>query len=298
MKKLPFILIGTLIVIFTPVMVYYVAPVSKTAASLRIEIAKGEGVREISAKLEKYGIIRSPRAFIIYSFISGSAGSLKPGIYELSPTVSVFTVVKNLQSGPDEDVSILVREGDTLPEIEARLVQARVLKKGELVKFPGKSLEGFLFPDTYRFFFNSSPESVVERFMSNFYRQAVPLLAERCQVSGVKCQDYNTYELLNLASILEKEVPFHEDRRLVAGLLYKRLGIGMALQVDAAPWTYDHPGLPPKPIANPGLDAIRAAVNPEKSDYLYYLSDPVTKKTIFAKTFDEHVQNKFKYLRR
>lgn len=296
MKKLPFIIIGALIVLFAPVMVYYVAPAGKSDTQVKLEIVKGDGVREISSKLERMGLIRSPRAFIIYSFVSGSASRLKAGTYELSPAMSVFSAVRALRSGPDEDVSILVREGETLPEIEAKLVQAKVLKKGELAKFPGKSLEGFLFPDTYRFFFNSSPESVVERFMSNFYRQAIPVLTQGPELR-IMNNELSIYEKLIIASILEKEVPFHEDRRLVAGVLYKRLSIGMALQVDAAPVTYERPGLPPKPIANPGLDAIRAAVNPQASEYLYYLSDPKTKRTIFSKTFDEHVQNKFKYLK-
>jgi UPF0755 protein len=112
-----------------------------------------------------------------------------------------------------------------------------------------------------------------------------------------KLEKPSVYEMLIVASIVEKEVPFTEDRPIVAGIIYRRLAIGMALQVDAAPETYDHPGLPKTPISNPGADAIAAAVHPVRSDYLYYLSDPKTSRTIFAKTFDEHVQNIFRYLR-
>ncbi|MDO8466952.1 MAG: endolytic transglycosylase MltG [bacterium] len=286
-RWLPIILVA--IVIFTaPPAAYFVAPVNSAAAPQKFVVEKGDGMREIAAALEKDDLIKSPAAFVVYSVASGSAGKLKAGTYELSKAMNVFRIVDSLHAGPKEDISILVREGETLAEIEAKLVKAGIVKAKTLSRYPGKSLEGFLFPDTYRFFPNSPVDSVVKRFFTNFYNQAVPAL---------KDSKRDFYETLIIASILEKEVPFHDDRKLVAGLLYKRLKIGMALQVDAAPETYDHPGLPKKPIANPGLDAIRAAANPQASEYLYYLSDPKTYKTIFSKDFDEHVQNKFKYLR-
>ncbi len=270
-------------------MVYFVSPAEKGGAGQMFIVEKGDGVREIAKSLEESGLIKSPAAFLVYGAVSGSADKLKAGAYDLSPAMNVFHIVDALRRGPKEDLTIRVGEGDTLAEIEAELVKLKIIKPKALSKFPGKSLEGFLFPDTYRFFPNSSIEDVVKKFMTNFYKQAVPAL---------KDSPRDFYETLIIASILEKEVPFHDDRRLVAGVLYKRLKIGMALQVDAYPWTYEHAGLPPKPISNPGLDAIRAAANPIASDYLYYLSDPVTKKTIFSKTFDEHVANKFKYLKK
>ena len=192
-----------------------------------------------------------------------------------------------LVDGPKEDAAITVIEGETLAEVEKELVAKGVLKSGALTRRRGKSLEGFFFPDTYRFFINSDPEDVIGRFMKNFYERAMPILKDAS----------DAYKALIIASIIEKEIPFSEDRPIVAGILYRRLAIGMALQVDAAPITYEQPGLPKTPIANPGADAMTAAVHPQKSEYLYYLSDPKTRKTIFSKTFDEHVANKFKYLR-
>ncbi|TSC81893.1 MAG: UPF0755 protein [Parcubacteria group bacterium Gr01-1014_19] len=277
-------------------MVYFVSPVEKGGAGQMFIVEKGDGVREIAKSLEESGLIKSPAAFLVYSAVSGSADKLKAGAYDLSPAMNVFHIVDTLRRGPKEDLTIRVGEGDTLAEIEAELVKLKIIKPKALSKFPGKSLEGFLFPDTYRFFPSSSIEDVVKKFMTNFYKQAVPALTQTND-SQLTTNDSGIYEKLIIASILEKEVPFHDDRRLVAGVLYKRLKIGMALQVDAYPWTYEHAGLPPKPISNPGLDAIRAAANPSASDYLYYLSDPVTKKTIFSKTFDEHKTNKLKYLK-
>ena len=132
------------------------------------------------------------------------------------------------------------------------------------------------------------------------------------------------YQLLAIASLLEKEAPEYKDRQIIAGVLYKRLNLGIALQVDATLVyakcaktflicenpkiyrsdlgiqssynTYLYNGLPPGPIGNPGLDSIKAALNPVKSEYLYYLSDPITKKTIFSKDLDEHNENRAKYL--
>ncbi len=270
-------------------MVYFAAPAQKGGAGQLFVVEKGEGVREIARNLEGVGLIKSPAIFLVYSAVSGSADKLKAGAYDLSPAMNVFHMVDTLRRGPKEDLTIRVGEGDTLAEIEAELVKLKIIKPKALSKFPGKSLEGFLFPDTYRFFPNSPIEDVVKKFMTNFYKQAVPELKD-------SLRDF--YETLIIASILEKEVPFHDDRRLVAGVLYKRLKIGMALQVDAAPETYNYAGLPKRPISNPGFDAIRAAANPIASEYLYYLSDPVTKKTIFAKDFEEHKENKFKYLKK
>lgn len=279
---------AAVVILLMPPLAYFVSAPDKSGDVQSFVVQKGDGPRDISANLGRAGLIRSRAAFVVYSLISGSAHQLKAGSYKLSPGLNVFKMVKVLREGPEEDIAVRVRDGEPLSEVEASLVKAGILKPKALSRFPGKSLEGFLFPDTYRFFPNSTANDVVEKFMTNFYKQAVPAL---------KDSQRDFYETLIIASILEKEVPFHEDRRLVSGLLYRRLRIGMALQVDAAPETYDHPGLPAKPIGNPGADAIRAAANPLASEYLYYLSDPKTKKTIFSKTFDEHVQNKFKYLR-
>ncbi len=270
-----------------PFVAYFLSAVDARGRTLNINIEKGYGVKDIGAYLYNASLIKSPTAFVLYGAITGSAHKLKPGPYHLSQSMSLPTIISTLVKGPEEDVAITATEGETMADIEKSLVDADVIKKWTLTKRRGKSLEGFLFPDTYRFFKDADIDNVISKFVGNFYQKAMPVL--------IKAP--NAYQALIVASIIEKEVPFSEDRPLVAGILYRRLAIGMALQVDSAPETYDHPGLPKTPISNPGLDAIRAAVYPQKSDYLYYLSDPRTKRTIFSKTFDEHVANKFKYLR-
>lgn len=289
--------IGAILVFTLPFIAYFISPVNSSAEARSFLIEKGQGVREISQLLKDAGYIKSTPLFIFWSVLSGSADKLKAGNYELSRAMSLPKIVSVLREGPEEDIEVIIREGETLVEIEKNLVDLKIIKKGQLSKFPGKSLEGFLFPDTYRFFPNSDIKDVIRKFLGNFSEKAMPTLSEY-KVESIKYKVLSYYDALIVASIIEKEVPFQEDRYLVAGILYRRLKIGMALQVDAYPWTYDNAGLPPKPIANPGLDAIKAAVYPKPSEYLYYLSDPVTKKTIFAKTFEEHVNNKFKYLKR
>ncbi|MBI3046306.1 MAG: endolytic transglycosylase MltG [Candidatus Harrisonbacteria bacterium] len=286
-----------------------------------VEILPGTGFKEIAGLLENQKIIRSRNTFLIYGILSGSAHQLKPGNYLLSAGSSTPAIVLSLTRGPEIDREITFPEGVTLKDIDTMLAREKILPAGALInlnKSRDKGLEGFLFPDTYRFFINSNTEQAVRKFLDNFEKKAVPLLG-KCLVSSGKCQ-----ELLTIASLLEKEAPEFRDRQIIAGIIYKRLEAGIALHIDATITyakcggafltcddpkvyrkdldfqsrynTYLYNGLPPGPIGNPGLEAIKAALNPIKSEYLYYLSDPKTKKTIFSQTLEEHIENRAKYL--
>ena len=287
------------------------------------EIAPKSGFSEIAKMLSDKKIIRSQNAFLLYGIISGSAHQLKPGNYFLSSGSTTPEILRVIVKGPAVDKEITFPEGVTLKDIEAFLSGAGILPKGSLVNFDfkkiagdyeflkgRKNLEGFLFPDTYRFFPNSKAEAVVKKFLDNFQQKAQPLLTN--------------YQLLIIASLLEKEVPDFQDRKIISGIIYKRLELGIALHIDATITyakcggafltctepkvfrkdltfqslynTYLYNGLPPGPIGNPGLEAIKAALNPIQSEYLYYLSDPKTKKTIFSETLEEHIENRAKYL--
>jgi UPF0755 protein len=189
------------------------------------------------------------------------------------------------------------------------------------------SLEGRLFPDTYQFARGSDVRDVVQKFLDDFRAKAEPVLGDNTSTAQ---------KTLIIASILEKEVPDPNDQKIVAGILQKRLQAGMPLGIDAtvcyaalvngqgsidkgseeplppssypsscrvlnfkldSPYnTYLYKGLPPTPIGNPGLQAINAALHPQSSPYWYYLSDPKTKKTIYAATLAEQSVNRAKYL--
>jgi UPF0755 protein len=316
---------------------FLLSPVSETPQSqLRvIEISSGKGFSEIADLLKERGVIRSKKTFLAFGVLSGSAHKLKPGSYFLSPGSSTPAILRSIEKGPAPDVSVTFPEGATLKDVDAILATAGILPPGAIINFPAngiaqyeflkdsEDLEGFLFPDTYRFFANSGTEQVLAKFFDNFEKKAWPLLRE-CQQASVECQMLGAKQILTVASLLEKEIPGFEDRRLVAGILYKRLRAGVGLNVDATIAyakcgrsfitcgdpkvyrrdlefqstynTYLNKGLPPGPIGNPGAYAIKAALDPAQSDYWYYLSDPETKKTIFSKTLDEHNDNRVMYL--
>jgi UPF0755 protein len=208
---------------------------------------------------------------------------------------------------PKEAVTAMVtiREGLTVDDINKQLSSYGVLEDAKL----SEDLEGYLFPDTYEFFVPSSLETVKQKFIKNFNAKVPQLIPK----------DRNIKEILTVASIIEKEVPNSGERLLVSGIIWKRLERSYPLQIDAtvcyaikptpcssisrkdfsidSPYnTYLNKGLPPGPISNPGLDSISAALNPKKSQYWFYLSDPKTNKTIFSVDLDEHNQNIVKYL--
>ncbi len=294
-------------------------------SSLPIVIEKGEGFREIANQLAQNGFVRSESMFKTYAILSGSAHKFKPGLYTFTAASSSIEIVRALVNGPSKEITVLIREGETLAEINTTLARYGVIPGSSLAKlavndfrekYPflqnAVSLEGFLFPDTYRFYFGSTAQDVALAMLDNFKQKIDPLISDE----GVPQYDaipvlrrgiFTLPQILTIASMIENEVPGKDDRRIVADIIYRRLKIGMALQIDATTEyanfvgddrfdTYKNSGLPRGPISNSGLDAIEAALNPKSSTYLYYLTDPKTKKTIFSKDFEEHKMNRAKYL--
>lgn len=322
------VVFGCLVFVFGVAYFFYgLQPGVRDGEEKVFRIVRGDRFADIGARLSQEGIIKSISVFKLYALFSGQAQKFQPGTYELSQAMSVPEIVRILTTSGSNEVVVTIPEGYTLRDIDALLTAAHVLGKGELEQahprdfaseYPflakAESLEGFLFPDTYRFERQSSISHVLSRFLMNFQEKALVRLAGR--------EDW--YDRLILASFLEREVPEYEDRRLVAGVLQKRLTLGMPLQVDAtisyakcngtfltcenvsvekgdtsisSPYnTYLRRGWTPTPISNPGEEAVRAATLPEKSSYLYYLSARETGETIFAKTLEEHNRNRTKYL--
>ncbi len=181
-------------------------------------------------------------------------------------------------------------------------------------------LEGYLFPDTYRIYATSTVETVVNKMLLNFDKKLTPQMR-----ADIKAQGKTIYEIVTMASIIEKEAPLdygrqdNHDARIISGIFWRRLKIGQALQSDAtlsyifddnepshsrqdlevdSPYnTYRYRGLPPGPICNPGLLAIEAAIYPLASDYNYFLTPQGKDTVIYAKTYEEHLRNKYKYLK-
>ncbi|OHA53692.1 MAG: hypothetical protein A2Z62_00850 [Candidatus Terrybacteria bacterium RIFCSPLOWO2_02_42_20] len=270
-------------------------------SSVAIVIEKGTGLAEISNKLKKEEFIRSKYAFALYARAFNKSKKIKYGKYLFNEPVSVFALAGRLTKGEFgfKPIKVTVAEGLTAKEISELFGDFENFDKEE---FWGKTinLEGYLFPDTYLFLPFAETEQIIGTMTDNFKKKA-----------GNVGKD-----IVIMASLIEKEVPDSGDRKIISGILWKRLELGMALQVDAVfPYitgsrkilsddlkidslynTYLYKGLPPGPISNPGLDAIDAARNPQETPYLYYLSGN-DGKTHFAKTFAEHLRNKEKYLK-
>lgn len=321
MRKIILITLFLFLVITGTGLFWYIsAPIgAPDAASVGFTVEKGEGLRQVALRLADQGLIRSASGFYLIARATGTLSSIKPGQYEFSSSFSPRLILEQLVKGIVTDKAITIREGATIYEIDTLLAREGILPVGALVAYEeasGKVLEGMLFPETYRFYKNSTTSEVVARLTDEFTRKLGPFLPPDAKYAS---------DVLILASILEGEVPDANDRRVVAGLLLKRLAVGMPLQVDASICyikqvraeadvpcyplspedferqssynTYINRGFPPYPISNPGVDALTAALNPLDSPYWYYLSDPETGDTIFAKTLDEHNDNRVKYLR-
>ncbi|MDO8676151.1 MAG: endolytic transglycosylase MltG [Candidatus Azambacteria bacterium] len=300
-------------------------PIDPSREILIFKVEKGDSAKTVAVNLRRSEFIKSSFIFRLYVFLSLGQYSLKPGEYEFSPKMSIRDIADTMVLGGVNEVLLTIPEGFSLKQIEERLVATKLVKPGEIVNYrfienippilSGKpktaSLEGYLFPDTYRFFKDASLSDIVSKMVANLDSK----LTSDLRVAIVN-SSRTTYEILTMASLIEKEVKNYADREVVSGILWKRLRAGIPLQVDTtliyitgrreiyesdkkigSPYnTYFYRGLPKGPIASPGLSAIKAAVFPKTNPYLYYLSAK-DGKTIFSKTLEEHNRNKAIYLK-
>jgi len=265
-------------------------------------VKKGEGAKEISINLKEQSLIRYSSLFRIYALIEDKAEELKAGEYELSFSMNVPEIVNKLASGDRIKKIITIIEGWTIKDI------ANYLEAEEL----DSDLEGYLFPDTYEISPEDGIEEIIEKMLANFDKKLTLELREE-----ITSQGNSIHEIVIMASLIEKEVRTFEDKKIVSGILWKRIESNMPLQVDAtityitgrksteilkeeleidSPYnTYKYKGLPFGPICNPGLESILAAIYPETSEYWFYLSTPEGE-TIFSKTLKEHSEARAKYL--
>lgn len=280
------------------------------------EVKSGESLNKVSANLGEKKIIKFPKLFRLAVYATGGQKKIKAGAYLFEDREWMFSVMARLTKGDGGFplARVLIPEGLTVSEM-SEVFSARLGEAFNAHTFReiAKSREGYLFPDTYHFSKNISAEEVVNFMNRNFQRKTADLEAD------LKRFGKPLSDVMIMASIVEEEAQTSDDRRKVAGILWKRLEIGMPLQVDAvfgyvlgkaslelttddlkkdSPYnTYTRLGLPPTPISNPGLESILASLNPTETKYFYYLSDK-TGKIHYAVTHDEHVANKEKYLRR
>ena len=266
-------------------------------------VEKGQNVFQIAENLEKEELIKSRFFFNFYVLAAGKTRELRAGEYFLGPFMTTSEIAQKIFVGDVVTITVTIPEGFTLAQIEERLG----------VKLPGENLEGFLFPDTYHFPFRVSGEEAVKIMRENFEKKLTQDL-----IYEIEKQGKTIFEIVTMASLIEKEVRTSKDKQLVSGTLWKRLENGVPLQVDAtityitgkkttevsiantqldSPYnTYKYAGLPAGPISNPGLESILAAMYPKSSEYWYYLSTPEGE-TIFSRTLQEHNTAKARYLK-
>lgn len=259
-------------------------------------VDEGQNLRTISENLKTGDYIKSPVLFrVIVSFI-GRDKQIQLGEYFFGKPISLIGLIhKMVYEKPDKPlVRITIPEGSTTYEI-ARIIQKKLPEFsidifGEYVT--KNNADGKLFPSTYFFLPSTNEERVVILLSNTFEKKYQELFKDKSAPAPLIDRD----DVIILASILEGEAQKKEDMQIIAGILLKRLKIGMALQVDVAKETYKRKGLPYEPINNPGVRALDAVFTNIPSPYLYYITGN-DGKMYYAKTFEEHKRNIANYLK-
>jgi UPF0755 protein len=288
-----------------------------------VTIPKNIGMSETADILKSQGIIRSTFLFKVYSTLLGGRGHMLAGDYLFIQPQSAIKVAERIITGTQglSRVKVTITEGLDVKEISKTLTKSIPDFASSTFVTLATPKEGYLFPNTYFFYVNVKPEEVINTMSTEFnnqIRSIQPDISSFVAASSTKKFPITEDNIITLASIVEKEATLMADRKIVAGILWKRLMLGMALQVDPpfhyflgkdlsqlttddlkkdSPYNlYLHTGLPPTPIDSPSLEAIQATIAPTTTKYLFYLSG--TDGTMhYATTFDGHIANRQQYLK-
>ena len=292
---------------------FFIASPVKFPVGVIVKIEDGKSTQEIAQELKEKKVIKSKLLFeTIVRVFRGDSGVMS-GDYFFEGRKNLISVSYRMTRGffGLTPIRVTLFEGLTTKEMAKILAKKfSEVDEAEFIK-KTKNKEGYLFPDTYYFSPNIKTDDVIKAMENNF-NERIEGLRDEIQASG-----YTENEIITMASILEEEGITFEDRKMMSGVLWNRIKIGMPLQVDAVfPYiigkntyqvdledlknnslynTYVHKGLPPGPITNPGFNSIVATLEPAKHNYLYYLSDR-NHKTYYAETFEEHKRNRILYL--
>jgi UPF0755 protein len=306
------------------------ADVEAPGSSVAVEIPKGASTTEIGRILDESGLIDSQLSFRVAVERVGADGKLRAGTYELVTGMPDDAIVDALLAGPEVAyVTVTIPEGFTVGQVAGRLAEETGLEEGELVELVTSgaavfapehpyladthqgSLEGFLFPKTYRVREGSTATQTVELLLDQFDKEI-----SNVDLSASEARGQSLYELVTVASMIERETKVADERPLVASVIYNRLEEGMRLGIDAtieyvlpgnrlrlsaedleidSPYnTYRNSGLPAGPIGNPGAAALEAAARPEDTSYLYYVLTGEDGSHTFTETYEEFLVAKQK----
>jgi UPF0755 protein len=306
---------------------------SRDAESVVVTVEPGSATDNISVNLKKLELIPSRFGFKLYVRLIKATKDFQPGEFTIKEGSNYASIVSLMTSVASDEVTITFPEGLNIEQMTERIDMAFGDGQGQVwleglddtkweetfsfifTDFMGFPLEGYLFPDTYRVSRSGFPDDLTYKLLTNFGEKLSPEL--RVEITN---QGKTIHEVLTLASIVEKEVTTDADRAKVADLFWRRLDVGMALQADSTVHyivgnddknvytsdfdrsvdslynTYKYPDLPPGPICNPSLSAIKAVIYPEANDAWYFLTD-AEGNVHYARTNDEQNENKVLYLK-
>ncbi len=310
-------------------------PPSSDSAEVAFTIRVGESATTVADRLEQASIIKDAQLFRLVLRYWGVDNQIEAGDYSLRRDMSISEVIQQLQHGRLTARTVTIREGLRAEEMAHLLAVEGLVDQEEFIALvrddafqydflrdrpaqAPKTLEGFLFPDTYQFPVNVTTTAVIDEMLRNFDRRVTIEMRQEALDIGL-----DLYEVLTLASIVEREAVIAEERPIIAGVYLNRLQIGMYLESDptvqyakgydpsSGRWwpsvtlaelraidsrfnTYLNSGLPPGPICSPGLASIEAVLNPTASEYLFFLAKG-DGSHVFAETFDEHLENQSRY---
>ena len=314
--------IALVIGLITGVYLYYFPHQSPEfgKAAKYIMVERGETAYDIGFKLQKIGAISSEFNFMLFSKILGHSRHIKAGRYAIEPGMSFADIFKIMTSGAAVPFNITIPEGLTVKETAEILAHNLAFGKDEFIalcksrqlldslSIPTDDIEGYLFPDTYNFFYDESADQVIRKMVARFHEALPDSFEIKAKLHGL---DY--YEAVTMASLIESEAMLDSERALISAVYHSRLKKRMRLQCDPtviyalgglsrplyyhdleidSPYnTYKYYGLPPGPICSPGKASLEAAVNPAKVDYLYFVAVG-DGSHIFSDTHREHINAK------
>jgi len=301
----------------THLYVTFYAPASSLAQPVTVRVERGASFRVIANNLERDGVIRSSQSFVFAASLLGAYRKVQAGEYELSGSMAPIEILRMLVGGFVKKYTVTVPEGYSVREVAAMLERAGLADKAEFISrafdpavvstlgVEGSSLEGYLFPDTYHLTRGPGADEIIRLMVERFKSVYLSSIEKAAEQRGMSMR-----KVVTLASIIEKETGASGERRMISAVFHNRLKKGIRLQSDPTviygidgfdgnlkkkhllradnPYnTYKRYGLPPGPIANPGRESLEAAVNPEKADYLYFVSKN-DGTHYFSKSLKEH----------
>jgi UPF0755 protein len=281
-------LVFSLIIIF----IYFFLSAPFENKNQIIHISNGQSISSISLDLKNKNVIRNSFVLKVFIKLLKTGNGVVSGDYFISKNSPVYIIAWQLARGHHnvESIKVTIREGLNNEQIAILLESKLAGFKKDIFLSSVKDKQGYLFPDTYFFFPLDTTKEIIDKLSDNF-----EIKIKNIKLS-IEKKGKSLSDIVIMASILEGEASGREDIKIISGILWKRISLGMPLQVDVDKSTYNIKGLPLEPLNNPGLVSIEASISPESSKYLYYLHDK-DGKVHYAVTFDEHKRNISKYLK-